>query len=326
MPITGEVNGQAVLLDNAQVGRLSRELVRLVRLKLWLAPAARFDMHYQNWHWHNRGHSVNLFLWIVEGLGGATLPSPSIANRLKRQKQQLERLLAPRTIPEFLLRFARWQREAALFARAMNAYLGRVRGATMATVPVLRIVRKASFITLQICAALYTGGASAAASGAVAGLARGAATNFLTREMNYHATQLGRLMSGENVTVDETVDGVINNAIDSVGDRLLGGIVGKFIGPLTSEISGAAQREIASGNLARGVALGALNSRLTNAVKQSVNVMIQRHPTDIRAMLSELRRASNERAAATRAREILMRNRSFRRILERNLEAESALN
>ena len=150
-----------------------------------------------------------------------------------------------------------------------------------------------------------------------------AATNFIITEMENSATRLGRAMGGENVTVDETVQDVVNNALDSVSDAMLGAIVGKFMGPLSDEITDAAQRQIRRGNLLGGVSGQLTADQINGVVQDSIDQFIGRRPSDVRAMLREIQNARNQRAAAQAARERLMRNRAFRQVLERNLQARA---
>ncbi|GGH25827.1 hypothetical protein SAMN05444007_103175 [Cribrihabitans marinus] len=327
---TVEINGQLVTLTDGEARNLVRRLIRQTRLHVWNSPKFRFEQHYQNWSYHNRGHAVNLFLWVVETVGSATLPAASRANRLNSQKQRLERMLNPSGILNFYNQFARWQRDAARFARDMNTYMDRVRSGTTSTVRVLEITRDGSFLTLQACAALLSGGATAGASAAVAGgtgagtaLIQAAASSFIINEMENSATRLGRAMAGETVTVDETVEDVVNNALDSVADGMLGAIVGKFMGPLSDEITDAAERQIRRGNLLGGVSGQLTADQINGAVQDSIDQFIGRRPSDVRAMLREIQSARNKRAAAQAARERLMRNRAFRQVLERNLQARA---
>ena len=81
-----EINGQCVELDDRQVRELINRLVRTTQLRVWLQPKTRFDRHYQNWQYHNRGHDFNLFLLVVETVGGARLPEASLARRLLRNR------------------------------------------------------------------------------------------------------------------------------------------------------------------------------------------------------------------------------------------------
>ncbi|MEM7438028.1 MAG: hypothetical protein AAF393_00405 [Pseudomonadota bacterium] len=191
------------------------------------------------------------------------------------------------------------------------------------TVRVLEVTRDVSFITLQVCAALSTAGASTAASASVGAgtvLARTAATNFVVREMQNGATRLGRVMAGDPPSTSETVDQITESAILSVQGAALGQLVGLFMRPMSDAITSTAVREIQRGNLASGVTLETVNSQLGGIIENTITRFMGTNEADVRRLIQQNRTARDGRVMGGQMAAGLMRNRSFRRQLEQNIE------
>jgi len=327
MPQTFEFNGQLVTMTDGEFRSTLQRLIREVRVNVWLKSSMPFILKHDRWLWHyrERGHPIH---WIIEAVGGADLPSTTTANSLKRRHDRLERLLNPTGIVTFFDRFDQWQREAARFRSAMRNYLNDFDAGGGISVRVLTVTRDGSFITLGLCAALLSGGATLSASaaaaaateGAAAALVRSAATSFVIKEIKNGATRLGRTLAGETVTVEDTLREIGGSALSSVSDAMLGGIIGRFIAPLKSQLTAGAMREIRSGRLASGVAVELTNSQIVSAIVRAINNL---SPADLRFALRDTPQARSERECAQSTSRHLMANRNFRRQLDRNLQAEA---
>lgn len=320
-----EINNMCVELTDDEARDLVRRLIAQTRTRIFFPVAFRFDRWYSCWRYHHQAHGgYFLVRAISEALGGVELPPPSQANRLKRTRDQLERLLNPRGIVRFWDLFGRWQRDATLFSNRMVAYQDGMEIGNNRAVRVLEITRDVSFITLQVCAALSTGGASAAASSAGTALARTAATNFVINEMQNSATRLGRSLSGDPPTVEETVDEVVTNVINSVSGAALQGLFAPLMAPISESIESIALRELQRGNLARAVSVSAVQDRLDNIVQQTVTQFLGTSENDIRRLVRECREARNRRELSGQMAQRLMQHRRFRQRLERNIEQAAA--
>ena len=326
MTVTVEINGQSVTLEDNEVNALIRRLVGEVRQRIWMPAAGLFRSSFGRWEWHFNERR-NPIHWVIEAAGGADLPNASTARRLKRRHDQLNRLVTPQGISRFFDGFANWQRDAATFRRNMSRYLNDFEGGGETSVQVLTITRDASFLTLQVCAAISTGGASAGASAAAASggagtaLVRAAATTFVINEMRNSSTRLGQALSGRPMSMRDTLNQIGANALSSTSDAMLGEIVGHFIRPLKDMISNAAIREVRNGNLVRGVALEMGNDRIVAIVGEAVNA-VQRQPRVLRPALRDTPRARSADDAARSTSRHLMANRDFRADLARRLRAE----
>lgn len=326
MTITVELNGQLITLEDNEVQALMRRLVGEVRQRIWMPASGLFRSSFGRWEWHfgQRRHPIH---WVIEAAGGADLPNASTARRLKRRHDQLNRLVTPQGISRFFEGFANWQRDAATFRRNMSRYLNDFEGGGERSVQVLTITRDASFLTLQVCAAIASGGATAGASaaaatgGAGAALARAAATTFVINEMRNSSTRLGQALAGRPMTMRDTVAQIGQNALQSTSDAMLGEIVGHFIRPLKEMLSNAAIREVRNGNLVRGVTLEMGNDRITGIVGEAVNEL-QRQPRRLRPVVRDVPRARSADEAARSTSRHLMANRDFRTLLARRLRAE----
>lgn len=330
MPVTVQINGRYVTLEDNEVTMLIRRLVAEVRQRVWAPASGLFLSSYGRWEWHfnQRRHPIH---WVIEAAGGADLPNASTVRRLKRLHDQLNRQVTPQNIRRFFQDFATWQRDAATFRRNMSRYLNDFEGGGETSVQVLTITRDASFLTLQLCAAISTGGASAGASasaaaagGAGTALLRAAATGFVINEMRNSATRLGQAMSGRPMTMRDTLNQIGQNALQSTSDAMLGEIVGHFIRPLKDMLSNAAIREVRNGNLVRGVTLELGNDRIVAVVGEAVNEL-QRQPRRLRPALRDTPRARSADEAARSTSRHLMANRDFRNDLARRLRAEHDL-
>lgn len=328
MPVTIEINGQMVTLEDNEVQTVLRRLVSEFRQRVWLPASSSFIYRYGRWEWHynERNHPIH---WVIEAVGGADLPQAGTARRLKRRHDQLARLMNPQSISQFFAGFNNWQRDAARFRQSMRQYLNDFDAGGGTSVQILTITRDASFVTLQVCAALSTGGASVSASaaaaaatqGAGAALVRSAATTFVVNEIRNGATRLGRTMAGETVTVQDTLNEIGGSALSSVSDAMLGEILGHFMRPLKDMVTQAAMREIRSGRMMNGVTLEIANDRFAAAVADSITAM-QRRPRDLRQALQDTPQARSPDAAARSTSQHLMANRNYRAELVRRLEIE----
>lgn len=323
MPNTYELNGQTLSLTDREARAMLQRLIRETRFRIWNRTASSFSYSYNRWRWHDneRGNPIH---WVIEAVGGANLPTATRVNQLKRRHDRLERLLNPNGILSFFNGFDEWQRDASHFRRSMRNYLNDFDAGGGRSVRILSVTRDASFITLQVCAGLLTGGATMSASAAAAAasqgagtaLARAAATNFVIGEIQNGATRVGRSLSGETLTMEDTLREIGNNALSSVGDAMLGEIVGRFIRPLKDQLTAAAMREIRGGRLLRGVGIEIGNDRIAAAVSEAISSL---KPADLRAALQEVSQASSARDCAQSTSRNLMRNRNFRTALERRL-------
>lgn len=327
MPYILEINGQTVILNDEDVRRIMDRLVRQTRIQVWNrvgGPDSMFSSYYHIWEQHNRCHAINIFVLTMEVLGSAHLPDASWANRLRRQQRQLERLLRPNTLARFFDRLPRFVRDQGRFVRAMQTYRSRMIDGANATVRILEITRDTSFLTLSVCATILSAGAASGAAATAAtttrALGEAAARQFLLTQIQHSATRLGRSMAGERVTARETVNDIVSTAIDSVRDAGLGAIVGHFMGPLTNQLSTYAAREVARGNILRGVAAEMSKSKIEGVLPDLINQFIQRNPREIRRLLNMCVTARDARGQANIVANGLMQNRNFRRLLEERLE------
>lgn len=331
MPYVLQIRGRTVVLDDADVRGLIDRLVRQTRTQVWPAaggPNSYFQHYYHVWEQHNRCHSVNLFILAAEALGGADLPPASWANRLKREAGQLRQMIRPNNIGNFYQRFPGFNRSQARFVRAMRTYQSRMIDGATRSVRILEVTRDTSFLTLSVCASLLTAGAAsgpavAAASSGGSALLRAAATQFVISEMQNSATRLGRSLAGERVTAQETADDIMTSALTALTDTMLGDVVGRFMGPLTDQLTSYATREIARGSLLRGVGQQMTRNQIEGAVSAAVNRMLGRQPNDIRQLLESSRRERNNRGHANVMANGLQQNRRYRRMLEAELENQA---
>ena len=321
------IGSQTVILEDADAERVLTQLARQVRTQIWNragGPDSYFQSYYEIWQRHNRYHSVNLFLWAVEALGGAELPSASTVNRIRSLNRTLGSSLTPRRIGTFFREFPDYNRRQGRFVRDMRRYLDRVIGGTGTLITISEYTRDASFLTLSACASILTAGGSTAAEVAAASvgsaLMRSAATNFLISQIEHSATNLGRTMAGERVTYSETGDEIVSDAVGALTDAMLGEVVGHFIGPLTGEVTTFAQREIARGNLTRGMSMEITNTMLSNAIVASIQQFLRDGPGAVRRLLEQCRGLTGARAYARLMAEGFMQDRLFRRILEEQIE------
>jgi hypothetical protein len=320
---TYEINGQLVTLTDAEERALMRQLIRHTRFNIWNHISSPFCHSYRNWSWHYSQRS-NPIHWIIEAAGGANLASATFANRVKRRHDRLDRSISPTGILYFYQNLNSCQSDMVSFRRSMRRYLRSFNAGGGRTIRALTITRDVSFMTLQVCAALVSGGATAGASaglaaagGASAALVRTAATGFVINEMRNSSTRLGRTLAGETITTQETLREIGGTALSSVSDAMLGQIIGRFLGPLKDQLRTAALREIQGGRLASGVAIEATNSQIDAAITQTINNL---PPRDLRSALRDTPQASSERECARSTSRHLMANRNFRRQLERNLQ------
>jgi len=318
-------------MDDADVRRSLDRLLRQVRVCVWNPAGSRdslFMSAYNNWARHSRFHSVNLFVLTMEVLGGADLPPASLANRLKRERDQLERLITAQGITRFFDRFARWVRESRRFVRAMNQYQSRMIEGAGTTVTILELTRDGSFMILGVCATFLTGGAAsgpalATAQGATGAVLRTAASNFVLSQIQSGATRVGRQLAGEQLSTRETANDIINDAINQLSDAMVSAIIGKFLGPLLDDLGSFAQREVARGSIFRGVATDLTRSQIESAVQRTLDRMIGRQPTDIRNLLRDSQGARNNRATASSMANGLQQNRNYLRLLGDELRNET---
>ena len=326
MPITVRLNGRVVTLDDSDITRLQRGLVQATRQYVWLMPRLRFDGHYRNWAYHNRGHSFNVMLLVVEAVGGATLPNARVAAMLKRRRDMMDRMMNPRGMRNFYALYPAWIRGSSRFCRQMSQYMDNMMVGTAQTVRALEITRDASFVTLNVCANILSmGSASAftvAGSAAAGALVRGAAIAYVTRALENASTRLGRTLAGNPPTAQESATEAVNAAVNAVPDSAMGAIIGAIMGPLTQNVSNAAAREIARGNIADGVLMEVAIDRLNGTIGQIIDNFIQRHPADIRALLRNAGTSRNNAQTAQIVADGLMRNRQFRRDLDTRLQRD----
>jgi len=331
MPYVLQINGRTVVLDDQDARGMLDQLVRQTRIQLWNragGPDSYFSHYYRVWEQHNRCHAVNLFVLTMEALGGANLPPANWANRLRRTQQQLGRMIRPASIGNFYQQYPNWNRGQARFVRDMKTYMNRMQLGAGRTITVLELTRDSSFVILGVCASILTAGAAsgpaaAAASSTSGALVRAAASQFLVNQISSSATRLGRSLAGERVTTRETVDDIVNSALQSVPDAMLGGIIGKFMGPLTNRLSVYAGRELARGSLIRGVTLELSRSQIEAAIGRAVDRMLGRQPIDIRRILESSAGERDNRGHANVMADGLMQNRNFRRLLGEELQNQA---
>jgi hypothetical protein len=328
MPNTYELNGQLITVNDNEMRVLTRQLIRHSQFNIWNGVSSPFSHSYRRWRWHDDQRS-NPIHWIMEAAGGAELPSQSWANRVKRNHDRLSTSFTPAKILYFYDNLNAWQREAAIFRRAMRNYLNAFDAGGGRAVRVVTIARDGSFITLQVCAALLSGGATVSASvaamataeGATIALVRGAATNFVINEMRNGSTRVGRTIAGETITTEDTLREIGASALSSAKDAMLGGILGRFLGPLKNLLNAAALREIRSGRLLSGVAVELTNSQIESAITDTINSL---RPVELRSALRDTPQARSEQECAQSTSRHLMENRNFRRQLELNLNLRAA--
>ena len=331
MPRIIEIGGRTAVIEDSDVRHLLNQLVRHTRIQLWMRAGGRdsmFEHYYKVWEDHNRCHSINLFVWVMEGLGGAELPPASYANGLRREQRRLAGLLRPNRLDRFYQGFPAYNRRQALFVRKMKVYQSSMITGAGRTQRVLELTRDMSFATLSVCATILTagaasGGAAAAASSGTGALMREAATQFVVSQIQTCANDVGRRLAGERVTAAETVDGILDNALNAVPNALLGRLLGHFRTPLQSQLAASAARALARGQLLRGVAAELTNSQIEAAVSRAIDRMLNRQPGDIRRLLGLGSRESNPRGNANVMANGLEQNRNFQRFLELELRNES---
>ncbi len=329
MPYVLELCGQTVVLDDRDVRTAMDRLVRFSRIQVWAGiggPNSQFQHYYDRWRYHNRAHSVNLFLLVAETLGGATIPDESWANRLRRRQQQIGRMIRPNTIDRFFREVVIFNRNQARFVRAMKRYLNRVEGGSETTVTILELTRDGSFLVLSACAALLSGGASsgqavAAATSVSRTLVQAAARQFVVTQLQNSATRLGRSMSGERVTARETVADITTTAITSVRDAMLGEIVGKFMAPLTGSLARYAERAVSRGQILRGVGAEIGRGQIEGVIPDAITRFVQRNPRTVRRLLEQCINARDSRAIADQFAQGMMTDRAFQQDLESRLQA-----
>ncbi|QYK43360.1 MAG: hypothetical protein KF887_09835 [Paracoccaceae bacterium] len=327
MPYILRIGSQVVILDDADADRVLTQLVRMVRLQVWGragGPDSYFQSYYRIWQSHSRYHDINLFLWTVEALGGATLPSSANVNRLRNLNRALNSCLTPRRIGEFFRRFPEYDRRQGRFVRDMRRYLDRVVGGTGTLITIAEVTRDASFFTLSVCAGILTAGASTAAEAAAvttgSALMRSAASTFLISQIEHCATNIGRTMAGERVTYSETGSEIMNDAIGALTDAMLGEVVGHFLEPLVGDVTTFARREISRGNLTGGMSMEITNTMLEDAVTGAIQQMLREGPGTVRRLLEACRGSSGPRAYARLFAEGFMQDRLFRRLLEAQIQ------
>lgn len=323
MPRVFEFNGRTIVLEDGDVRAALNSLVRQSEVQLWGragGPNSLFTHYLNVYDEHARFHSVNLFVQVMEVLGGADLPPASFANRLRRQQTTLSRQLNPRGIGRFYQDFSRFNRDQARFVNMMKRYQsGMISGATT-TVQVLEVTRDSSFLVLGTCANILTAGAAsgpvaAAASASGGALLRGAASSFILNEIRNGATRVGRVLAGERVTAAETGQEILNSALNAIPDAILGQLVGKFLKPLTNSLTNTVTREIARGNLFGVLQADLTKGQIEAAVGRAIDYIIGRRPIDVRRMLLNGRNERNPRGQANAMSNDLMRNRNFQGLL-----------
>ena len=328
MPFVLTISGRTLVVDDSDATAALDRIVRFTRTQVWPragGPDSLFHSYYRIWQHHNRYHSVNLFLWTVEALGRATLPPASHVNRIRRLNARLGRSISASRIDDFYEGLGEYNRLQGRFVRDMRVYLDRVIGGTGTLITVSEITRDASFLTLSVAAGILTGGASTAAEVAAASagtaLLRTAASSFLITQLEHSATNLGRTMAGERVTYAETGSEIVTDAIASLTDAGLGAVVGRFLEPLTGDVTTFARREIERGSLIRGMSLEISNSQLQSAVTGAIQDFMRRSASTVRALLTACRDERNARGYARIFAEGFMQDRTFRRLLEEQIEA-----
>ena len=270
---------------------------------------------------------MNLFLWTVEALGGAELPSAANVNRIRGLNRTLSSNLTPRRIGRFFDLYPEYNRRQGRFVRDMRLYLDRVIGGTGRLVTGTEIVRDASFLTLSACAAVLSAGASTAAEAAAVSvgtaLMRTAAANVLIAQIEHSATNMGRTMAGERVTYRETGDQIVQDAVNALTGAGLGQVIGHFLEPLTGNLTTLALREIERGSLLRGMSVALSDAQLGNVIGQAIQRMFREAVEPLRRALSRCSPSGGERAYAREMSEALMQDRNFRRILQEEIEASA---
>ena len=328
MPQIFELNGQMIALEDNERRALLAQLIRQTRFNVWNKISSPFCHSFNRWTWH-RNQQNNPIHWVIEAAGGADLPPPTTASRLKARHDKLDKSITAAKIQYFYQNLDAWQRQSAFFRRSMRNYLNAFDAGGGRAVRVLTVAREGAFITLGVCAALLTGGATASASaaalatteGAAAALVRTAATNFVLNEIRNGSIRVGRQIAGETITTEDTLREMGDSALSSARDAMLGGILGRFIGPLKDQLTAAATREIRNGRLFNGMAIELTSSQIESAITDTINNL---RPAEQRSALQGIPQARSTRECARTASRNLMTNRNFRRQLERNLEAEGS--
>jgi len=324
MSVTFCLNRQVVTLDDNEIMQLRRNLVAVVRMRVWNPARVTFDSWVEKWEGHNEMHSINLGLLLVEMLGGANLPPASLVRNLRSRRNLLHRQVNINGINDFFLHFDTWARRASRFRQDMYRYGEDLQLGTERTVRGLTITRDASFVALATLANIFTlGGASAftvAGSAAAGALVQSAAIGYVTVELRNAAIRLGRTAAGDPPSAQESAEQALNAAINAVPDAAMGAIAGAMIGPITRNVSDAATREIARGNLAEGVSQQVAVDFMNQSMQGFIDNFIRRHPADVRPLLRDARNTRNNNQTAAVIAQGLMRNRIFRRDLESRLE------
>lgn len=331
------LNGQRLELTSTEGRRLLNQLCQLVDRHMFSKPRLRFDRWYRCWTYHDRAGAQYLIRLTLELVGGVDLPPASQANRLKRQRDRLAQMLNPRDISRFLDEFPRWQRKSAQFCNKMVHYQDGIEVGGARTVRVLEITRDASFLVLQVCAAISTAGASTAASGAAAAasaatssagtaLARQAATAFVIREMQNSATRLGRQLAGDPPTVAQTMNEVETSILMSATGAAFGEIVGTIMRPMSDVIGRVVQQEIRRGNMGVGITIEAAHNQMTGIIEGAIRDFMGQSESDFRRIVREARDARDRRSLGQQVGTQLMNNRNFRRGLENRLQRAAESN
>lgn len=327
-PIRFEWRGQLFELESGEASQVLRTLTLQIRKQIWASPKARFESWQSRWQWY--ANTSGTMRWLFEAAGGADLPRENQMASISRTCRQLDRLLAPRTLDRFMNGFPSWYRMSGRFCNDMVVYTNRFEAGGERTVRVLEFTRDRSFEALSVLATIASGGTAGVAGRAIAVAARQtgaqilmrqAATNFLTRGISDCAGNLGNALAGTPVSGRVVARQIASNALSVVPDMMLGELVGRFLRPLTGSLKGMAEQAIRRGNFGTGVTLEVVSGRLESIILDTLQRMFTQNPRDIRQMLEEAMKESNDNAAGRRGASVLMENRNFRNALQANLAA-----
>jgi len=329
MPYVLDVRGQTVVLEDAEARQVLDRLVRATRRDVWArlgGPDSQFTHYYRVWEHHQQAHDrFDVFVMLMEGLGGARLPAANWARRLRRQQNQLVTKLRGPTLGGFYRLLPPFARAQARFVTEMKTYMSAMQSGGTSAVVGLRITRDASFLVLAACATVLTAGAASAAVTTTAraamaagarGLAADAARSFAITQLEHCATGIGRMLSGERISASVMGQDLIDTALSSMGNAALGRVVQGFIRPLSSYIGQMVARELVRGSLGRQLVQELTQSQIEGAVGEALRRFVSGSPGDVRQALSAARNARNRDGIARSMSTSLMGNRNFRRAIE----------